>query len=144
MIGVEEGREITAVEWFSVSFEERRGDCNKIRYVSMDMSQSCKAATKLCFPEATIVYDHFHVKKLILMGWKRSDERSRKEDRADEEFGRKLLMIPEHRMNEQQREKLMKLSREYPKVGRAYRMVMQLDELYRCHTRPEAESCSDV
>ena len=43
-------------------------------------------------------------------------------------------------MNEQQREKLTKLSREYPKVGRAFRMVMQLDDLYRCNTRPEAES----
>lgn len=49
-------------------------------------------------------------------------------------------MIPERRMNNQQREKMMKLSREYPKVGRAFRMVMQLDDLYRCGTRLEAES----
>ena len=50
------------------------------------------------------------------------------------------MMIPEHRMNEQQREKMQKLSREYPKTGRAFRMVQQLDDLYFCQNRLEAES----
>lgn len=43
-------------------------------------------------------------------------------------------------MNEQQREKLAKLSKEYPKLGRAFRMVKQLDDLYHCQARTEAES----
>ena len=141
VIGVEEGRDIEAVERFSLSFEARKGDCNKIQYVSMDMSQAYKAATKLCFPEATIVYDHFHVKKLMLdaMDTVRREEQGRKFARS-RRAGRKLLMIPEHRMNEQQREKLAKLSQEYPKLGRAFRMVKQLDDLYACATRLEAES----
>jgi transposase len=141
VIGVEEGRDIGAVERFSQSFEERKGDCNKIRYVSMDMSLTYKSATRLCFPEATIVYDHFHVKKLMLdaMDTVRREEQGRKIAKQ-KSSGRKLLMIPEHKMNQQQRDKLTKLSREYPKVGRAFRMVMQLDDLYRCQTRPEAES----
>ncbi len=141
VIGVEEGRDVAAVERFSLSFEERKGDCNKIQYVSMDMSQTYKAATKLCFPGATIVYDHFHVKKLMLdaMDTVRREEQGRKVARL-KSSGRKLLMIPEHKMNAQQREKMMQLSREYPKVGRAFRMVMQLDDLYRCQTRLEAES----
>lgn len=32
------------------------------------------------------------------------------------------------------------MSREYPKLGRAFRMVKQLDDLYFCQTRPQAES----
>lgn len=141
VIGVEEGRDTNAVERFSLSFEERKGDCNKVRYVSMDMSQAYKSATKLCFPLSIIVYDHFHVKKLMLdaMDTVRREEQGRKFARS-RQAGKKLLMIPEQRMNEQQREKLAKLSKEYPKLGRAFRMVRQLDDLYACQARPEAES----
>ena len=49
-------------------------------------------------------------------------------------------MIPEHKMNAQQWERTEQLSREYPKLGRAFRMVKQLDDLYFCQTRLEAES----
>ena len=141
VIGVEDGRDTAAVERFSLSFEERKGDCNNIRFVSMDISQVYKAATKLCFPEATIVYDHFHVKKLMLdaMDTVRREEQGRKFARS-KKAGKKLLMIPEHKMNEQQREKLAKLSKEYPKLGRAFRMVKQLDDMYHCQARTEAES----
>ena len=141
VIGVEDGRDMAAVERFSLDFEKRRGDCNKIKYVSMDMSKAYKSAAALCFPEATVVYDHFHVKKLMLdaMDTVRREEQGRKMARS-RSAGKKLLMIPEQRMNAQQRERLQELSREYPKLGRAFRMVKQLDDLYFCQTRLEAES----
>jgi transposase len=141
VIGVEEGRDMAAVERFSVNFEERKGDCNKIKYVSMDMSRTYRAAADLCFPKARVVYDHFHVKKLMLdaMDIVRREEQGRKTARG-RSAGRKLMMIPEHRMNEQQKKKKEALSREYPKLGRAFRMVKQLDDLYFSQTRMEAES----
>lgn len=124
-----------------MSFEKWKGDCNRIRHVRLDMSLVYKSATRLCFPEANIVYDHFQVKKLMLdaMDTVRREEQGRKIAKQ-KSSGRKLLMIPEHKMNQQQRDKLIKLSREYLKVGRAFRMVMQLDDLYRYQTRPEAEN----
>lgn len=139
VIGVEDGREVEAVERFSLDFEERKGDCNKIRHVSMDLSKIYKAATALCFPKATVVYDHFHVKKLLLdaMDTIRIEEQGRKIARS-RSSGRKLLMIPEHRMNRQQYEKMEKLSAEYPKLSRAFRMVKQLDDMYFCQTLSDA------
>ena len=106
VIGVEEGRDMAAVERFSVNFEERKGDCNKIKYVSMDMSRTYRAAADLCFPKARVVYDHFHVKKLMLdaMDIVRREEQGRKIARS-RSAGRKLMMIPEHKMNEQQKER---------------------------------------
>ena len=88
-----------------------------------------------------MVYDHFHVKKLMLdaMDTVRREEQGQKMARS-RSAGKKLLMIPEHRMNAQQKERLQELSREYPKLGRAFRMVKQLDDLYFCQTRPQAES----
>ena len=53
--------------------------------------------------------------------------------------GKKLLMIPEERQNEQQREAVALLSKKYPKTGRAFRMVQGLDEMYRCNHPSEAE-----
>ena len=141
VIGVENGRDMAAVERFSLDLEKRKGDCNKIKCVSMDMSKAYKSAAALCFPEATVVYDHFHVKKLMLdaMDTVRREEQGRKMAHS-RSAGKKLLMIPENRMNAKQRERLQELSREYPKLGRAFRMVKQLDDLYFCQTRLDAES----
>ena len=53
-----------------------------------------------------MVYDHFHVKKLMLdaMDIVRREEQGRKIARS-RSAGRKLKMIPEHKMNEQQKER---------------------------------------
>ena len=74
--------------------------------ISMDMSKTYRSAAGLCFPKATVVYDHFHVKKLMLdaMDMVRREEQGRKMARS-RNAGRKLMMIPEYRMNEQQKEK---------------------------------------
>lgn len=59
-----------------------------------------KAATELCFSEAAVVYDHFHIKKLLLdaMDTVRREEQGGKIARS-RSSGRKLMIIPEHRMN---------------------------------------------
>ena len=141
VIGVEAGRDIDAVERFSLDYIARGGDCNSITHVSMDMSQTYKKACELCFPNARLVFDHFHVKQLVLSGMDkvRREEQGRKIARS-RTAGRKLLMIPEKRMTEQQTAAKEVLCREYPKTGRAFRMVQQLDDLYRCQTPVQAES----
>ena len=62
----------------------------------MDMSATYKSTYDLCFPQAYLVYDHFHVKRLILDGinevW--LEEQGRRAARS-RTAGRKLLMIPE-------------------------------------------------
>lgn len=47
VIGVEDGRDVAAVERFSLDFERRKDDCNKIKSVSMDMSKVYKAFNSL-------------------------------------------------------------------------------------------------
>lgn len=141
VIGVEEGRDSQAVERFSYDFIARKGDCNNITHVSMDMSSAYKKGCEICFPNAKQVFDHFHVKKLVLDGMDevRREEQGRKYARS-KRAGRKLLMIPEMRMTQEQSAAAQALCQEYPKTGRAFRMVQQFDDLYRCQTRDEAES----
>ena len=139
VIGVEEGRGIDAVEAFSLDFEARGGDCEAVQEVSMDMSAAYRAGSALCFPRATVVYEHFHVKKLVLdaMDEVRKEEQGRRFSRS-RQAGRKLLMLPESRLSEAQTQRLQSLQRSYPKTGRAWRMVQVLDDFYRCMNLDEA------
>lgn len=141
VIDVEEGRKAQTVIDFSYKFEEKGGDCEKIRYASSDMSSAYASGINFCFPKAEHVIDKFHVKKEMLDAM---DEVRRKEQRETKSksnlVNRKLLMIPEARQTAAQSEKIAELSKQYPKTGRAYRMVQSIDLLYASRTPEEAQS----
>lgn len=140
VIDLEEGRNSEAVTAFSYKLEEKGGNCESIRQVACDMSKAYIGGTEFCFPKATIVIDKFHVKKLMLdaMDEVRKEEQGKTKSRQ-KNAGKKLLMIPEHKMTEQQMDKLLSISKEYPKTGRAYQMVQSLDMMYNCQKVDEAE-----
>lgn len=133
VIYADEGRSVDNVEAFSLQLIEKGGDCEKIRQVACDMSGAYMSGVNLCFPKATITIDKFHVKQLMLkaMDQVRREEQGKQRSRR-RDAGKKLLMIPETRMTEQQSEKLLAISKEFPKTGRAFRMVQSLDTMYRC------------
>ena len=142
VIDLEEGRDIKTVEKFSYKLEEKGGDSNKIRTFVSDMSSAYIGAKELCFPNARLVIDKFHVKQLMLtaMDEVRKDEQGKiKSKRRD--AGKKLLMIPEARQTDQQKEAVALLSKQYPKTGRAFRMVQGLDVMYSCNKPEEARGC---
>lgn len=139
VIDVEPDRTIESVEQFSKKLEAKGGDCQNIRTVSCDMSKAYLSAKELCFPKAQAVIDHFHVKQIMLKGM---DEVRREEQgkwNRNRKAGRKLLMIPEGKMTEQQQAAKISLCKQYPKTGRAFQMVQSLDEVYQCQTLTEAE-----
>lgn len=140
VIDVEEGRDAQTVVDFSYKLEAKGGDCGKIKAFISDMSSAYKSAKEECFPKALQVIDKFHVKQKMLeaMDEVRQEEQGKKTSRS-RRSGRKLLMIPESKQTEQQREKVAELSKKYPKTGRAYRMVQVLDEMYRCEKPEDAE-----
>jgi transposase len=144
VIDVEEGRTAQQVWEFSEKLEARGGDCIKITQIASDMSASYLSGIRDCFPKAQVVIDRFHVSQLMRNAM---DEVRRKEQgervSRNRKSGKKLLMIPQNRMDEQQQEKLEALSKLYPKTGRAFRMVQALDQIYMCHDMIEAESTFD-
>ena len=133
VIYADEGRSAANVESFSMQLIEKGGDCEKIRQVACDMSGAYLSGVDLCFPKATVTIDRFHVKQLMLkaMDQVRREEQGKQRSRR-RDAGKKLLMIPEGRMTDQQAEKLQAISKEFPKTGRAFRMVQSLDDMYRC------------
>lgn len=140
VIDVEKGRDREAVVSFSYKLEEKGGDCNKITQYISDMSPAYMKAKEECFPRAKQIIDKFHVKQMMLkaMDEVRREEQGRIQSRK-RTAGKKLLMIPEARQSEEQKRAVDTLAKKYPKTGRAYRMVQQIDDMYRCNNIEEAE-----
>lgn len=145
VIDVEPGRKEGAVIDFSYKLEAKGGSCEKIETVSSDMSASYKSGIQYCFPNARHTIDKFHVKKLLLDGM---DEVRREEQKAHKSralhIGRRVLMIPGGKQNADQRERVSTLCRDYPKTGRAFRMVQALDTVYASRTYEEAKDRLDA
>ncbi len=141
VIDVEPGRGVQAVIDFSGKLEEKGGSCEKVEFTTSDMSRAYLNGIEECFPYAKQTIDKFHVKKLMLGALDEVRKAEQREHRSRElHKSKKLLMIPETRQSEEQRTRVLELSRQYPKTGRAFRMVQALDEVY---ASPRIEEARD-
>jgi transposase len=144
VIDVEPGRTEQTVIDFSYKFIEKGGDCNNILNACSDMSKAYKNGIEISFPNAKLTIDKFHVKQLLLKAMDEVRKEEQKEYKGKELFNsRKLLYIPETRQSEEQRIRVMDISKQYPKTGRAFRMVQALDVVYASNDVIEASSRFD-
>lgn len=139
VIDVEEGRDKAAVETFSYKLEARGGDCNKIETMTSDMSSAYLSAKADFFPQAVSIVDKFHVKKLLLDAMEQVRREEQKLKRGVRGKGRRLLMIPEKKMDGEQQIAAISLCKDYPKTGRAFRMVQALDTVYDSYDPHQAQ-----
>lgn len=144
VIDVEEGRSAQTVVDFSCKLEAKGGSSEKISCVTSDLSKAYMSGVQECFPYAKLTIDKFHVKKLMLEAMDEVRKAEQKEHKSKELLNsKKLLMIPETRQSEEQRRRVGELSRQYPKTGRAFRMVQALDTLYSSKNYSEAQEKFD-
>ena len=130
VIDVEDGRSAQQIIDFSYKLEEKGGNCEVVKYVSSDLSSAYRAGFQFCFPGARHTVDKFHVKKLLLDALDEVRKAEQQEQKSKKTISRKLLMIPETRQTEEQRSKVEQIAKEYPKTGRAFRIVQAVDTLY--------------
>lgn len=139
VIDVEKGRNDQTIIDFSYKFEEKGGICTKVRFTTSDMSKAYMNGMQECFPYAKLTVDKFHVKKLLLEALDEVRKAEQKEHRSKElHNSKKLLMIPETRQSEEQRLRVLEISKQYPKTGRAFRMVQAIDTVYASSNIEEA------
>jgi len=144
VIDVEEGRNDRTVIDFSCKLEEKGGSCTEVRFATMDISQAYMSGVRECFPYAKLTIDKFHVKKLMLEAMDEVRKAEQREHRSKDLLNsKKLLMIPETRQSEQQKLRVAELSKQYPKMGRAFRMVQGLDTVYASRDINEASERFD-
>ena len=135
---VQPGRTKEAVVAMKKELERHGGDSEKIQSITCDMSSSY-------LPNAKQVIDKFHVKKLLIDALDKIRKQEQRE--VDEKQGifraRRLFMIPEAKMTEDQRTYIAELSSSYPKTGRAFRIVQSLDLFYAANNEEDASILFD-
>lgn len=145
VIDVEEGRSDQTIVDFSYKLEAKGGASEKIAYVTSDMSKAYMSGIQECFPYAILTIDKFHIKKLMLEAMDEVRRAEQKEHRSKVLLNsRRLFMIPQGRQSDNQREKVAELSKQYPKTGRAFRMVQSLDTIYSSKDVLEARERFDA
>lgn len=140
VIDVEEGRSAQQIIDFSYKLEKKGGSCERIQYVSSDLSGAYRSGLQYCFPNAQHTVDKFHVKKLLLDALDEVRKSEQQEQKKKNKISRKLLMIPATKQTDAQKEKIEQISKEYPKTGRAYRIVQALDIVYASYDEEIARS----
>lgn len=140
VIDVEQGRSEETVIDFSYKFESKGGSCEKIEYVSSDMARSYRSGIQFCFPNAKHTIDKFHIKKLLIDAMDEVRKSEQQEQKSKQlHLGRRLLMIPEKKQDDEQKTKIAQISKQYPKTGRAYRMVQAIDSVYESENIAQAK-----
>jgi transposase len=144
VIDVEKGRKEQTVINFSYKLEAKGGSCENVTFATCDMSRAYMSGIKECFPYAKLTIDKFHVKKLMIDAMDEVRKAEQREHKSKELLNsKKLLMIPQTRQSEEQRVRIAALSKQYPKTGRAFRMVQGLDSVYASEDVEEASKRLD-
>lgn len=143
VIDVQEGKDKQTIYNFAKTLEEKQGSCDKIESITSDMSTSFLPAIEEKFPKAESVVDKFHVKQLFhkALDKVRKDEQKVVGDKKTLFQGRRLFMIPESKMTDEQKNKLLVMSKNYPKTGKAYQIIAALDDFYACESIEDAQIC---
>lgn len=142
VIDVEEGKDKSTVEKFRKKLEKQGGKAENIETVTGDMSKAFLSGVEENFPNANYIIDKFHVKQILIKALDevRIAEQKESEDKRSLFLGRRLFMIPEHKMSEEQKMKLTALSSKYRKTGKAYQIIASFDDFYTSNSLSEAES----
>ena len=146
VIDVEEGRESDTIKQFAKKLTAKGGSPKKVETVTSDMSKVYLPAIEKNFPKAEIIIDKFHVKKVLIDALdkvRKAEQKSVQNNKRDLFQGRRLFMIPEAKLSDEQAVKLAEMSKRYPQTGRAYRIIAGLDDFYSCRTVKEAEAAFD-
>jgi len=142
---VEPDRDKKAVASVATMLKNHGGDPLNVQSATSDMSKTYLPAIKEHFPNAKQVIDKFHVKQMFLKSLDevRKQEQANSLDKKSLFQARKLIMIPESRMDEKQTARMKHIANFYPKTGKAFRMVQVLDLFYEAPTKEEGEAGLD-
>lgn len=136
---VTEGKDAGTVTKFVKEFEEKNGSAEAVKVVSTDMSLAFKKGVSSCFPNACHVLDHFHVVKLVNDAVDAVRRRESKEEPVLKRT-RYLWLKNFDNLTEKQQGRLTPLSKRHLKTARAYRMRLQLQDIY---THTDADLAQD-
>lgn len=127
VVGVSEGKDSDAFGEALVDMEVRGADRRCVKSITMDMSRSYISAASEYVPDADIVFDRFHIVKLLHEAVDKIRRAEQRECRNGFKKSRYLWLRNNKGLNEEQQIRVNELSNAFPNIGEAYR----LKELFR-------------
>jgi len=129
VIFVTEGKDSYTLQAFKQHLLKHHGNPDLIEEFSCDMSPAFIAGIRDQFPAAHLIFDRFHVMKLL----NRALDEVRREEQASEPMlktSRYLWLKNQQNLTAKQREKLDSLSRLKLKTARAYRLKLVFQQAF--------------
>ncbi len=135
-----EGKGSSTIDLFADWLVAHRGDPDNIIYASCDLGDAYPAGIRRNFPNAIIVFDHFHAVKLLSDAFDILSRREISKHGALRGLRRKLLMSPSS-FSEEERGRLEKTIEDYKDLAEGYRLLTVFSSIY---DYPDRESASHV
>ena len=138
-----EGKDSGTVDEFRIWLEEHNGKADNIKVVSCDMGQAYPAGVRRNFPNAKIVFDKFHVIKLVTEAFDRFYRRMAEENK---DIAKARFVIYRHLddFNDRQRNMFDWIAGSYHELAEAYRMKEVIFHMYDFGSKDAAEHYFDV
>lgn len=123
---------------------EHNGDPERIEWVSCDLGEAYPSGVRRNFPNAVIIYDHFHVSKLFNDAFDKLLSEEMKEHENLKKERQRLLMNPSSFESEHERSRILAFADQFQRVGRGYRLKTLLGSIYDYADKDEASCCLDL
>lgn len=120
VVGVSVGKDEQSVGKALIDMEVRGASKKNIKNVTMDMSRSYIKASKKYFPQAEVIFDRFHISKLL----NEAVDQVRREEQSEYSALRKtryLWLRNNNNLSLKNQEKVFDLGKSFPRIGQAYR-----------------------
>ena len=136
IIYIANGKKASTIKEFKNFFEEHNGKLENVTDVTCDMNMGFTTEIKRTFKKAKIIYDKFHVVKVI----NEALDKVRKSEVLEQPILKRTKYIwLKNRINlkDNQTEELQKMSKMNLKTGKAYRLKLAFQDIYNMNYTKE-------
>lgn len=126
---IADGKKASTIEEFKEFFEKHNGKPEKVTDITCDMSMGFTSGIKKAFKNSKIIYDKFHVMKVI----NEALDKVRKSEVSKQPILKKtryLWLKNQSNLKEIQKESVEKMSKMNLKTGKAYRLKLAFQDIY--------------
>jgi len=133
VIAVLDGKGADTLKDFASEMTKHNLDVSeKVKELSIDMSKPFISGAKSYLPNASITFDKFHLIKPLHAAL--DNIRRCEQSKGDGLFRKRwCLMKNPNNLTEKEKIALVEIKKQYPKLGRAYRIVQAFKDIFSCN-----------
>ncbi len=130
VVGISAGKDAEALAQGLIDMEIRGAQRERVKSVTMDMSTGYIAGVAQYLPQASIVFDYFHIMKQFNKAVDQIRRQDQKESRQAFIRTRYLWLRGKEKLTTAQQQRIAQLSASYPRIGKAYQLKERLRDIF--------------